>query len=35
MDDQMEDNLNRAKEYAMTFDRKMAGKEAKKKALIE
>lgn len=35
MDEQMEQNLARAKEYAMTFDRKMAGKEAKKKALIE
>ena len=31
----MEDNLQRAKDYAMTIDRKMAGKEAKKKALIE
>ena len=35
MDAQMEDNLRRAKDYAMTIDRKMAGKEAKKKALIE
>ena len=35
MDDQMEQNLQQAKDYAMTIDRKMADKEARKKALIE
>ena len=35
MADQMEEHLNAQKSYAMTVDRKMAGKEAKKKALIE
>ena len=35
MADEMEDQLQQRKEYQMTVDRKMAGKEARKKALIE
>ena len=35
MADQMEEALSRQKEYQMSVDRKMAGKEARKKALIE
>ena len=35
MADQMEDAITRQKEYQMTVDRKMAGKEHKKKELIE
>lgn len=35
MADQMEDAITRQKEYQMSVDRRMVGKEAKKKALIE
>ncbi len=35
MADQMEDNITRQKEYQMSVDRRMVGKEMKKKALIE
>ena len=35
MADQMEDQISKHKEYAMSMDRRMVGKEAKKKALIE
>lgn len=35
MADQMEEHIGAQKDYAMTIDRKMAGKEIKKKALIE